>query len=96
MHAASEVTGNQEAHGFHLAFLTPPKYGLVPDTPAFAYVATHVEREKDHSADTVVVLDEVLSLRPEDADEIVQGSRDYMALYLRMFTQMRERIFVDA
>ncbi len=96
MHTASEVTGYQEAFGFYDAFLTPPKYGLTKDTPAFTYVATHVENEGDHSSDVVICLDAYLEVKPASHDRILQGCRAYMALYETMFDEMNEAIFGDS
>ncbi|MGH6945981.1 MAG: iron-containing redox enzyme family protein [Kiloniellales bacterium] len=93
MHTASEVTGYEEAFGFHRAFLEPPKYGLTKTTPEFLYVATHVEREGNHSADVVLCLDQYLALRPEAAANILRGCRDYMTLYERMFIELDRAMF---
>lgn len=93
MHTASEVTGYQEAFGFHRAFLEPPKYGLTDATPEFLYVATHVEREGNHSADVVLCLDQYLALRPEAAANVLRGCRNYMALYERMFAELDRAMF---
>ena len=92
VHAASEVTGYEEAQGFHRAFLSPPKYGLTPATPEFTYVMTHVDNEADHSNDTVIVLDQYLALRPGDRAEIDAGARDFMALYQRLFEELTEAV----
>jgi len=92
MHTASEVTGHQEAHGFHAAFLQPPKYGLAADTPAFAYVATHVEAEDDHSRDVVIALDAYLALRPEAEPAVREGAEAFLEVYRRLFAELRERL----
>ena len=93
VHTASEVTGYEEAYGFHRAFLTPPKYGITPDLEAFTYVKTHVENEGDHSTDVVLCLDEYIALQPEKLDEIVAGNDTYMVLYDRMFREMSAAVF---
>ena len=93
VHTASEVTGYEEAYGFHHAFLTPPKYGLTEDLEAFTYVKTHVENEGDHSADVVRCLDDYLTLQPEKMEEIIAGNDTYMVLYDRMFREMSEAVF---
>lgn len=92
MHTASEVTGHQEAHGFHAAFLQPPKYGLAADTPAFAYVATHVEAEDDHSRDVVIALDAYLALRPEAEPAVREGAKAFLEVYRRLFAELHERL----
>ena len=60
---------------------------------AFTYVATHLDKEAQHSKNTVVVLDEYLALRPEVRGEIVTGSRDSMGLYQRLFEALRAGVF---
>ncbi len=93
IHTASEVTGYEEAYGFHHAFLSPPKYGLTEETEAFAYVRTHVENEGDHSTDVVHCLDHYLQLLPDKKSEVLEGNDSYMALYDRMFLEMTQAIF---
>ncbi len=93
VHTASEVTGYEEAYGFHHAFLTPPKYGLTPDLDAFTYVKTHVENEGDHSTDVVHCLDDYIALRPKKMEEILAGNDTYMVLYERMFGEMSDAVF---
>jgi hypothetical protein len=93
VHAASEVTGYQEAQGFHRAFLTPPKYGLSAATPAFAYVMAHLDKEADHSRDTVIVLDHYLALCPGDRAEIDAGASAFMAHYQRLFEELTDAVF---
>ena len=92
MHAASEATGHAEAHGFNAAFLACPAYGLRSDLPAFAYVATHVENEDDHSHDVVACLDEYLTLLPTARAEVERGCVTFMLLYQALFEQMAERM----
>ena len=93
IHTASEVTGYEEAYGFHHAFLNPPKYGLTQDLEAFTYVKTHVENEGDHSTDVVHCLNDYLALMPDKMREIIAGNDTYMVLYDRMFREMTESIF---
>jgi len=92
MHTASEATGHAEAQGFHAAFLAGPSYGLARDLPAFAYVATHVENEDDHSRDVVVCLDEYLDLLPPARSEVERGCLSFMRLYQALFEQMADRM----
>lgn len=89
MHTASEVTGYQEAHGFYAAFLQPSKYGLAVDTPAFAYVATHVEAEDDHSRDVVIALDAYLELRPGSEPALQEGAEAFLEVYRRLFEELQ-------
>ena len=93
VHTASEVTGYEEAYGFHQAFLHPPKYGLTQDLEAFTYVKTHVENEGDHSTDVVRCLDNYLALQPEKMEEIIAGNDTYMVLYDHMFREMSGAVF---